>query len=194
MKRLMIFCLAFQFAISVNAQNVTQDKISELRQLIIAADSISNRLLQALPSTFDEFDKIFGYSNSDKGELSSEAFVISFLDNNVFVNYNLLYEKLVSIAASPNSHWEADQIGEIHYSLLLCIEKNPKIIFTLLNELDRKSTEQFWYFIFDGPHPSNYRVGYDSAVRFAEQKRYPYLEIIKQSYAFHLKREQDSHY
>ena len=71
MKRLMIFCLAFQFAISVNAQNVTQDKISELRQLIIAADSISNRLLQALPSTFDEFDKIFGYSNSDKGELSS---------------------------------------------------------------------------------------------------------------------------
>lgn len=194
MKRLMIFCLAFQFVISVNAQNVSQDKVSELRQLIMAADSISNRLLQALPSTFDEFDKIFGYNETSSGELSSGVPVISFLDGNDYVDYNLLYKKLVSIAASPNSHWEADQIGAIHYSLLLCIEKNPKIIFTLLNELDRKSTEQFWYFIFDGPHPSNYRVGYDSAVRFAEQKRYPYLEIIKQSYAFHLKREQDSHY
>lgn len=194
MKRLMIFCLAFQFVISVNAQNVSQDKVSELRQLIMAADSISNRLLQALPSTFDEFDKIFGYNETSSGELSSGVPVISFLDGNDYVDYNLLYKKLVSIAASPNSHWEADQVGEIHYSLLLCIEKNPKIIFTLLNELDRKSTEQFWYFIFDGPHPSNYRVGYDSAVRFAEQKRYPYLEIIKQSYAFHLKREQDSHY
>ena len=105
---------------------------------------------------------------------------------------SVMYKTLISIASGPNSHW-AD-IGAIHYALLLCIEKNPKIIFTLLNELDCKSTEQFWYFIFDGPHPSNYRVGYDSAVRFAEQKRYPYLEIIKQSYAFHLKREQDSHY
>lgn len=193
MKRFLLFCLIVQIGISANAQNISKDKVSELRQLIMAVDSISNRLLQALPSTFDEFDKIFGYSSTNKGELSDGVSIISRIQNNNHLDVNLLCEKLVSIAASPNSHWQADQIGYVHDTLLFRVTANPKIIFTLLNKLDRKSTEQFWHFAFDGPHPSNYKSHYIAAIKFAIQENYPYLDIIKRSYASHLKREQDEH-
>lgn len=193
MKRFLLFCLIVRIEISANAQQISQDNVSELRQLIVAADSISNRLLQALPATFDECDKIFGYSNIHEGELRDGVTVISRIQNNNHLDVNLLCEKLVSIAASPNSHWEADQIGDIHNALLFRITANPKIIFPLLNKLNRKSTEQFWYFVFDGPHPSNYKSHYITAVKSAIQENYPYLEMIKESYASHLKREQYEH-
>ncbi len=193
MKRFLLFCLIVQIGISSNAQKVSQDKVSELRQLIADADSISNRLLLALPSTFDEVNKIFGYSNSKEGELRAGVSVISRITNNSHIDVNLLCEKLISIAASPDSHWEADQIGDIHNELQFRIAMYSETIFALLNKLDRKSTEQFWNFVFDGPHPSNYKGLYTTAVQSAIQKDYPYLDIIKQSYAHHLKREQDEH-
>jgi len=109
----------------------------------------------AFPNTFDEFDQLYGFDD-DKGErilYSKSEEHISFLYGCAEVSD---FEKLKkSIDIGINGRWEADASALVQSFAFNLIKDNPNETKAILDTLPNSKASSFWYFMFDGPHPTD---------------------------------------
>jgi hypothetical protein len=111
--------------------------------------------VKAFPDTFQKFDQVYGYDDSKGPSIlysryedhlpyffhCSAHFDITFLD------------KVIGIGV--NGKWDADAPGlfqDLAYDLIL---EHPSQAKEILDNLDNNSDASFWFFLCDGPHPSD---------------------------------------
>jgi hypothetical protein len=114
----------------------------------------SKLFFYTFPRTFNEFNALYGYSDS-KGPMplyeKYEEHVSFFCDLNA-LNKEKFASKLIVI--SLNGHWEADAISMLQHCALSFTKENINLIVKELDHYKSEEIASFWYFLFDGPHPA----------------------------------------
>jgi hypothetical protein len=117
------------------------------------------------PDNFDDFNEIFGYKEidqfrSEQGPLyyESDKYFITFL-HELEIDKKLIFLKIIDI--TNDGHWDADAVGSFQSMIQNVIRDNLNLFLILLSERDAREISDFWYFYFDGPHPSNLKGRYE---------------------------------
>lgn len=105
------------------------------------------------PSTFREFDALYGYRNGTAAPLyhEAESHIIGLFNSMEVVNDTLYYNKLISIAIG--GEWDADAVNFFQGKLGDRVCKNMALTVYLLDKLPIEKVRSFWFFYFDGVHP-----------------------------------------
>jgi hypothetical protein len=107
------------------------------------------------PNSFKELNDLYGYNNGIEAPLYNqvEKHIFELFNNLNNINDTLYYRKIVSIAIG--GHWDADAVNAFQEGLRKRVLGKPNLIVYMLKEIPDKEIESFWYFYFDGVHPSN---------------------------------------
>ncbi len=142
-------------------ENIVTDSISlkakKLKQYYLLSGSTiyQKKFFAEFPNTFKQLNELYGDDINTGGVaiLYEEAVNhIEELFNNLnSINDTLYYRKIVRIA--KGGHWDADAINYFQHGLRNRVESKPGLTVYLLQSMNEKEVESFWYFYFDGPHP-----------------------------------------
>lgn len=164
LKHLILFLIAFGTieAHKLNAQSKTSINDSawaqKLQKLYSQANSVhSNKAKEdffyAFPSSFKDLNSLYGYKSNTTGLLYNNALnhITYLFRNSEIINDTIFYKKIISI--SIDGHWDADAINYFQMELRRKTFAKPKLILYLLEGMQNKQVESFWYFYFDEPIP-----------------------------------------
>ncbi len=114
---------------------------------------IINEFFYAFPSSFSEFQKLYGYDDK-KGESIYYKFGLEHIT--LFYKASESIEKKIFaskvIAISSNGKWDADAVNYFQEGLRNYFFKESKSVIDILNKKSNNEIEGFWYFYSDGPH------------------------------------------
>jgi len=109
----------------------------------------------ALPNNFHEFDELYGYDD-EKGErrlYSKYQEHLSFFSECPQLSDREKLNKVVNIGI--NGKWEADATSVLQDLALNLIKRDPNSTKEILDNLSDAEASSFWFFLFDGPHPTD---------------------------------------
>ncbi len=144
---------------------------------------------QSFPNDFETFDKIYGYHEDAVLHLTHTLFEL-LPELKQSVPADEYYKKMISIGI--RGKWQADEIGILQHHLQEIVPENIKLSIDILNKKEEKEIESFWYFLFDGPHPNNYRKYYGNLYAKISQINPKIADLMKQAYE-QLLSEDDGH-
>jgi hypothetical protein len=172
MKTYCLFPLIIFFNISLSEGSLTlreKDTISDsivakakrLNELYTLSTGSSSKtqiyrkqFFDLFPNSFKELNDLYGYNNGVEAPLYNqvEKHIFELFNNLNNINDTLYYKKIVSIAIG--GHWDADAVNAFQEGLRKRVLSKPDLIVYLLKEIPVKKIKSFWYFYFDGVHPS----------------------------------------
>jgi hypothetical protein len=136
-------------------------KAKRLQELYTLSTSTSGKtqlyrkqFFDLFPNSFKELNDLYGYKNSVEAPLYNqvEKHIFELFNNLDGINDTIYYKKIVSIAIG--GHWDADAVNAFQEGLRKRVLSKPDLIVYLLKEIPDKRIKSFWYFYFDGVHPS----------------------------------------
>jgi hypothetical protein len=107
------------------------------------------------PESFSEFSNIYGYPNDTAGplyEVSSDHLKLFFRSGGKYFSDTVFLQKGFSIAF--DGYWDADGVGWYQQALRDIVYRDLPLSVAILRGHSRKEIWSFWFFFFDGPHPS----------------------------------------
>jgi hypothetical protein len=120
------------------------------------------KFFDEFPSDFKTFFSLYGYDGvvDDLGShgskhhiLTDESFEHVFLFNRIeSIPNEEYYTKLINL--SIGGYWQGDGVNYLNYGLRERVKTDHKLTCELLSKRTNKEIQSFWYFYFDGPHPS----------------------------------------
>lgn len=154
MIRFLLIMSYFLFVVSCknSTESSKTNRLAKEKQQIELADTCKT-FIEKFPSTFNEFNRLYGY-NEEEGELYSQYEE----DLNYFFNCSDVpvpdkMKKCISVCIG--GEWDADAVGMLQHETLKLIKGNYKIALSMLDKLSNENAGSVWYFLFDGPHPNN---------------------------------------
>lgn len=132
--------------------------LDSLYSLTLNDSKYENQFFECFPTKFGRFDSLYGYhpKNSELGIL------FEYSDDHIYLIYYTegisekeRFDKLVQL--SFEGKWEADAIGYFQHLLLERMKEQTSIVIDILSKYETEKIYSFWYFLFDGPHPGNYK-------------------------------------
>jgi hypothetical protein len=135
------------------------------------------------PCSFSTFDSIYGYypQDNNKGELRPMIDKhLELLFSTEAVLPAIKYKRIVEIA--KDGSW--DNGMEFQYLLQQDIWMNPSRYLEVIQQTDYSAQEifSFWYFLFDGPHPENYKDDYNKLYNQCKELDSEIAELMRQAY------------
>ncbi|TAL62697.1 MAG: hypothetical protein EPN85_01960 [Bacteroidetes bacterium] len=138
---------------------------------------------ESFPNSFVLFNNLFGYSSQasigkgfNPGPLYNEAqsYVNSFFNLNLIdtVEY---YNRIIDIGI--NGKWYADGVNYFKNGMELKIKKDIDVFVKLLSKRSDSEVKSFWFFYFDGPHPSNAIPSEFDGIITTSPKMYSIIEM-----------------
>ena len=119
--------------------------------------------LNLFPDDFTLFNELYGFDDIlGEGKKLYDFYEehIEFICNSKKIPVYTKLNKFIRI--SVNGKWEADAVGLLQDCTRQLIINNPETSIEIINLLNESDANSVWYFIFDGPHPSNHRPSFDS--------------------------------
>jgi len=112
------------------------------------------KFFDAFPASFLLFNQLYGYNGNTYHVLyeESQKHVSLFCELRNTVTKEKYYEKLISLGL--NGHWDADAVSYLQHCMEKYIEEDLPLTVSTLENYSDKEIKSFWYFLFDGPHPS----------------------------------------
>ncbi len=170
---------------------IDTDSISQvarqLKELYNNRDKSSESIVaffDMFPNTFNQFNDLYGYIDGDGGApLYGRGYEhIDFICTTEKIGIDRKLDKFIDIGI--NGHWEADNIGYLQEKLIDLIIQNPDIALKIINNLSREEAFGLWYFLFDGPHPSDTEVksDFDEMYNMIKDKDAVQTELLKKAY------------
>ncbi len=136
------------------------EKATKLKQLYVkATSSVRNsyrlEFFSEFPNSFSELNKLYGYTNDKAGPLYefSNKHIYELFNNLKDIPDTLYYNKIIRIAIG--GHWDADGIDAFQDGLRTHVLNNLDLTLEILEKYSDRNIESFWFFYFDGPHPSS---------------------------------------
>lgn len=112
---------------------------------------------EVFPSTFSLFKKIYGYT--DKKEFKPHELYSVYHSHLKFfcglkniIAKKSYYKKLIGLGI--NGKWQADAVNSLQHCLKESVQENLPLTISVLENYSNEDIKSFWYFLFDGPHPS----------------------------------------
>ncbi len=136
-------------------------KAKHLQELYMLSTSSSSKthfyrkqFFNLFPNSFKKLNDLYGYNNGIEAPLYNqvEKHILELFNNLNNINDTLYYKKIVSIAIG--GHWDADAVEAFQEGLRKRVLSKPNLVVYLLNEIPDEKIKSFWYFYFDGVHPS----------------------------------------
>ena len=133
-------------------------KAKELKEYYAKAKSDDReyqvKFFDAFPASFSLFNQLYGYNTHTQHVLYEESrkHVSLFCELRDAVAKDKYYEKLVSLGL--NGHWDADAVTYLQICMERFIKEDLPLTVSTLENYSDKEIKSFWYFLFDGPHPS----------------------------------------
>ncbi len=132
-----------------NKLNAEAAKLNEFYDKKNCKEFVNN-----FPNNFQDFSNLYGYEAGTEGH-------ILFLKPE-HINYFFTCSEVVDIEklnkiieVGINGKWDADNIEEFQNLTYAEVKKYPNETKKILDNLSDKKAASFWYFLFDGPHPSD---------------------------------------
>lgn len=112
----------------------------------------------AFPNTFQDFNQLYGYDDK-----TGERRLYSKYEEHITYFFNCSEvsdrEKLnKAIRIGIDGKWEADASSMLQDAAFKLIKDQPNEAKEILDSLPDKKAASFWYFLFDGPHPSDKEI------------------------------------
>lgn len=108
------------------------------------------------PDSFSELNRLYGYDDSTGAmplydEAANHIAKLFFkLDKSVGIDS--FFDKMIGI--SKEGKWEADAVNYFQRGLREKVKSNLSYSINRLDKLTKEEIKGFWYFYFDGPHPT----------------------------------------
>lgn len=160
-----IFLLSVQSCLSQNRQDSTAiaEKAKVLKGFYSKTISESGteyqkRFFEVFPSSFSLFNKIYGFKDDTNGFAPHILYDVHLSHLKLFcslknsVNKKAFYKKIISLGI--NGHWEADAVSFLQHCTAETIKEDLPLTIAILENHSNQEIKSFWYFLFDGPHPS----------------------------------------
>lgn len=116
------------------------------------------QFFEAFPSSFSLFNKIYGFEDDTDGFNPNILYDVHLSHLNLFcslkksVNKKAFYKKIIILGI--NGHWQADAVGFLQHCTRETIKEDLPLTIEILENYSNEDIKSFWYFLFDGPHPS----------------------------------------
>ncbi len=142
---------------TVNSSDIREDTLEgKAKRLTELYDNKNCReFFDAFPNNFEEFDQLYGFDN-EKGERilfsKSEEHINYFFDCSEVPSLERL-NKVIRIGIE--GRWDADSIWMLQEASFKLVKNYPDKTKEILDNLTDEKAASFWYFLFDGPHPTN---------------------------------------
>ena len=132
--------------------NKLKDKAAKLNELYDKKDC--KEFVNAFPNNYQEFNELYGYEDEKGGNIlySKTEHINYFFSCSEVVGIEKL-NKIIEVGI--DGKWDADNIGEFQDSTYAVVKKYPVETKKILDNLSDEKAASFWYFLFDGPHPSD---------------------------------------
>ena len=181
----------------------SQNKIHEDRQGESIYDTILNikiaysnqdytSFILLFPNSMTQFTEIYGYDDANgKKPLYDDAFAhIKYLFNEVTnETIDTLFIKAIGIAI--NARWDADAVNYFQDEFIAAIKKYPKQFLFVISSKTVEESSSVWYFLFDGPHPSNTKEDYKDMYNLIKPLNNMQADLLEQQFEILLKDERD---
>ncbi len=132
--------------------NRLKDKAAKLNEFYDKKNC--KEFVNAFPNNFQEFNELYGYEDGKGGNiLYSKTEHINYLFTCSEVVDDEKLNKIIEVGI--DGKWDADNIGEFQNSTYALVKKYPEETKKIMDNLSDKKSASFWYFLFDGPHPSD---------------------------------------
>lgn len=137
--------LPFLFLVIHSNGQENKDVVSTIQEQMKALQKADSILLEYLPSTFHDYELLWGKADSP---LSNYPSVVEHLSHSQQIDYNRFIERIVdiSVGASPG----VDHINYLQNVTEYLVEYYPRQIVACLNKKTKKENTQFWSFVFGG--------------------------------------------
>ena len=132
--------------------NELSDKVAKLSEFYDKKNC--KDFVNAFPNNFQEFNNIYGYEDGKGGNiLYSKTEHIDYFFNCSEVVDSEKLSKVIKVGI--DGKWDADNIETFQNSSYAIVKKYADETKQLLDNLSDEKAASFWYFLFDGPHPSH---------------------------------------
>ena len=117
---------------------------------------------QSFPSDFNTFYKIYGYHENTKyHKVNFNHSLFTLLPQlKEITPKREYYVKMINVGI--NGTWEADEVGILQHHLQEIVPESINLSVDILSSKGEDKIKSFWYFLYDGPHPDNYKESYES--------------------------------
>ena len=140
----------------INSSEITEDNLEgKAKKLIALYDGKNCReFFNAFPNNFEEFYQLYGFDD-EKGAyiLYSETDHIDYFFECSEVSDREKLKKSIDIGIEGK--WDADTTWMFQEASFKLVEKYPTESKKILDILSDEKAASFWYFLFDGPHPTD---------------------------------------
>jgi hypothetical protein len=162
----------------------------------ISEKDIQKRFFEIFPNNFKDFRDLFGYedihaANPNFGPLYMDSqYYIDVFFTKLDVDKDMLNKKAIDIAVE--GQWQADGVNIFQ---LYIRDEAKEYSNYYAKELEKRSNdeiENFWSFLFAGPHPENYKDDFEILYERYNEINPQITELMKQSYE-KLLSEHDGH-
>jgi len=152
-----------------------------------------NLFFKVFPSSFKEMELLFGYDEI-KGKAPLYDYpigsnIISFFSKLKYVETEPYYNKYIDICIGGK--WEADNISE-GFGIGAKLYYDTEGMVSQLSKRKDEDVIGVFRFLYDGPHPDNYKESYDSLHAKVKEVNPKVAELMKQAYELLLS-EDDGH-
>jgi hypothetical protein len=156
---------------------------SEIISCVFSSDNARARseklFFDLFPSKFDCFNYLYG--NAKHSVLNSYS-----LDHvEILFSLNIIgptQHVAKQIELSLQGSWEADAINYLRYNMKNQVSNILHQFVKQLSAYPDKEILSFWYFLFDGPHPENYKDDYNKLYNRCKALDSEIAELMRQAY------------
>lgn len=137
------------------AQSELEKEAANLSKLY--EDRNCEEFINIFPNTFENFDKLYGYEDGKGAHILYSKYDehLNYFAQCSDVSNRKKLNKVIKLGI--NGKWEADAYSSLQEIAKTLIKKQPEEAKTVLDKLSNENAASFWYFLFDGPHPNNYK-------------------------------------
>ena len=164
------------------------DTISKLKTAYSSQNY--DAFIAVFPNNMAQFKEIYGFDDVSGGKpLYSDAYDhITYLFNEVTnETIDTLFKKAVGIAT--HSQWNADAENYFRYESLNLIKKHPERFLSAMSSKTVEESASVWYFLFDGPCPSNTKEIYKDIYDLIKPLNKKQAKLLKRQFKILLKNE-----
>ncbi|MFV0545598.1 MAG: hypothetical protein ACK5ND_05275 [Bacteroides sp.] len=156
MMRITLITLMSFLLLSCNGQNNRNQSDNSRTEKLTEAYNKKDyaTFLRLFPGNFNEFQDFYGFDDvtGEKPLYTVAEKQIEYLFTGV-QNELPLIKKVIPIAIGGK--WDADAVNYFQHNLINLLENHSDKVFEVLSTKSESESKQFWYFIFDSPHPDN---------------------------------------
>jgi hypothetical protein len=139
-----------------NTPEVKDESEQAARKLTELYDNKNcKEFFNVFPNTFQKFNHLYGYDDEEGERMlfaKSKDHISYFFSCSEVSDLEKL-DKAIKIGI--NGKWEADAVWMFQESSFKLIKDHPNEAKEILDKLSDEKAASFWYFLFDGPHPSD---------------------------------------